>query len=35
MGFEGSEFVGLMSVVLLDKIVLDWFRQGVQPSTMC
>jgi hypothetical protein len=29
LGFEGSEFVGLMPVVLLDNIVLDWLRQGV------
>jgi hypothetical protein len=29
LGFEGSEYVGLMPVVLLDNIVLDWSRQGV------
>lgn len=29
LGFTGSEYVGLMSVVLLDNIVLDWSRQGV------
>ena len=29
LGFEGSEYVGLMPVVLLDDIVLDWSRVGV------
>ena len=29
LGFSGSEYVGLMPVVLLDNIVLDWSRQGV------
>jgi hypothetical protein len=29
LGFSGSEDVGLMPVVLLDNIVLDWSRQGV------
>jgi len=27
--FSGSEYVGLMPVVLLDNRVLDWLRQGV------
>jgi hypothetical protein len=29
LGFSGSEYVGLMPVVLLDDIVLDWSRHGV------
>jgi transposase len=29
LGFEGSAYVGLMPVVLLDDIVLDWSRVGV------
>ncbi len=29
LGFSGSEDVGLMPVVLLDNIVLDWSRHGV------
>jgi hypothetical protein len=29
LGFEGSAYVGLMPVVLLDDIVLDWSRQGL------
>ncbi len=29
LGFSGSGYVGLMSVVLLDNIVLDWSRQGL------
>ena len=29
LGFSGSEYVGLMPVVLLDNTVLDWSRQGV------
>jgi hypothetical protein len=29
LGFEGSAYVGLMPVVLLDNIVLDWSRHGV------
>jgi hypothetical protein len=29
LGFEGSAYVGLMPVVLLDDIVLDWSREGV------
>jgi hypothetical protein len=29
LGFSGSEYVGLMPVVLLDNIVLDWSRHGV------
>jgi hypothetical protein len=29
LGFSGSGYVGLMSVVLLDDIVLDWSRQGL------
>ena len=29
LGFEGSEYVGLMPVVLLDNIVLEWSREGV------
>ena len=29
LGFSGSEYVGLMPVVLSDNIVLDWSRQGV------
>ena len=29
LGFSGSEYVGLMPVMLLDNIVLDWSRQGV------
>ena len=29
LGFSGSEYVGLMPVVLLDNIVLDWSRQGI------
>jgi hypothetical protein len=29
LGFEGSAYVGLMPVVLLDDIVLDWSRHGV------
>ncbi|MFT0743910.1 helix-turn-helix domain-containing protein [Synechococcus sp. RC10B2] len=29
LGFEGSAYVGLMPVVLLDDIVLEWSRQGV------
>jgi len=29
LGFSGSEDVGLMPVVLLDNIVLEWSRQGV------
>ena len=29
LGFRGSSYVGLMPVVLLDNIVLDWSRQGV------
>ena len=27
--FSGSEYVGVMPVVLLDDRVLDWLRQGV------
>jgi hypothetical protein len=27
--FSGSGYVGLMPVVLLDNIVLDWLRQGL------
>ena len=27
--FSGSEYVGLMPVVLLDNIVLEWSRHGV------
>ena len=27
--FSGSEYVGLIPVVLLDNRVLDWLRQGV------
>jgi hypothetical protein len=29
LGFSGSEYVGLMPVVLLDDIVLEWSRHGV------
>jgi putative transposase len=29
LGFSGSEYVGLMPVVLLDNIVLEWSRHGV------
>ena len=29
LGFSGSEDVGLMPVVLLDNIVLEWSRHGV------
>ena len=29
LGFEGSAYVGLMPVVLLDNIVLEWSREGV------
>jgi hypothetical protein len=29
LGFSGSGYVGLMPVVLLDNIVLDWSREGV------
>jgi hypothetical protein len=29
LGFSGSEDVGLMPVVLLDNIVLEWSRQGL------
>jgi hypothetical protein len=29
LGFSGSGYVGLMPVVLLDNIVLDWSRQGL------
>ena len=29
LGFSGSEYVGLMLVVLLDNIVLEWSRHGV------
>jgi hypothetical protein len=29
LGFEGSAYVGLMPVVLLDNIVLEWSRHGV------
>jgi hypothetical protein len=29
LGFSGSEDVGLMPVVLLDDIVLDWSLHGV------
>jgi hypothetical protein len=29
LGFSGSEYVGLMPVVLLDNIVLEWSRRGV------
>jgi len=29
LGFSGSEYVGLMPVVLLDNIVLEWSREGV------
>ena len=29
LGFSGSEYVGLMPVVLLDEIVLDWSRAGL------
>jgi hypothetical protein len=29
LGFSGSEYVGLMPVVLLDEIVFDWSRAGL------
>jgi hypothetical protein len=29
LGFSGLGYVGLMSVVLLDDIVLDWSCQGL------
>jgi hypothetical protein len=29
LGFSGLGYVGLMSVVLLDDIVLDWSRQSL------
>jgi hypothetical protein len=29
LGFSGLGYVGLMPVVLLDDIVLDWSRQGL------
>jgi hypothetical protein len=29
LGFSGSGYVGLMPVVLLDNIVLEWSRQGL------
>jgi hypothetical protein len=29
LGFTGSAYVGLMLVVLLDEMVLDWSRLGV------
>ena len=29
LGFSGLGYVGLMPVVLLDNIVLDWSREGV------
>jgi hypothetical protein len=29
LGFAGSAYVGLMPVVLLDEIVLDWLRAGL------
>jgi hypothetical protein len=29
LGFAGSKYVGLMPVVLLDNIVLEWSRHGV------
>ena len=29
LGFAGSEYVGLMPVVLLDEIVLDWSHAGL------
>jgi hypothetical protein len=29
LGFSGSGYVGLMFVVLLDNIVLEWSRQGL------
>jgi hypothetical protein len=29
LGFSGSGYVGLMPVVLLDDIVLEWSRQGL------
>jgi hypothetical protein len=29
LGFSGSGYVGLMPVVLLDNIVLEWSRHGV------
>jgi hypothetical protein len=29
LGFSGSGYVGLMSVVLLDNIVLEWSCQGL------
>jgi len=29
LGFSGSGYVGLMPVVLLDDIVLEWLRQGL------
>ena len=29
LGFAGSEYVGLMPVILLDEMVLDWSRAGL------
>jgi hypothetical protein len=29
LGFSGSAYVGLMPVVLLDEIALDWSREGL------
>ena len=29
LGFAGSSYVGLMPVVLLDEMVLDWLRAGL------